>query len=483
MAVSNPITVQPPTLTANPASVAPGGALTVTWQGHGGATDWLALVPVGAADTSYVAWGFATGRTIDSTVFQIPGALAAGDYELRFFANNSWQRLAVSNVISVTAPGPSLTASPVGAAPGGTLNVAWQNISAPTPLDWVGLYAAGAADTSYITRWYSGGRSSDHTLKTLPADLNPGEYELRLFTNDSLTRLTTSNSFAVTAGPSVSASPVAVAAGASLTINWAGISAPTATDWVTLVPLNGLDTSYVVWSYTTGAASGSLSLAVPASAPSGTYEVRLYAENGFTRLAVSNLVSVGPTLTMSPTTVASGGSATVSWAGIIAPTATDWLALVPVNAPDAGYVAWGYASGSAEDGMLFVLPSNVPSGSYTLRFFAHNTLTRLAVSNIVTVTGPGPSLAVSPISTVPGGALSVAWKSIAAPTALDWIGVYQPDADDGSYLTRVFTNGSDNGSTSIDLPAVLATGSYELRLFTNNSFTRLAVSNGISVHP
>jgi hypothetical protein len=483
IAVSNSITVQPPTITASPAAVAAGGALTVTWQGHGGATDWLALVPVGAADTSYVAWAFATGRTTDGTVFPIPAGLAAGDYEVRFFANNSWQRLGVSNPVTVMAPAPSLTASPVGSTPGGTLTVSWQDIAAPTALDWIGLYTAGAADTGYITRWYTSGRATDRTPRTLPANLGSGEYELRLFTNDSLTRLTTSNRFTVAAGPSVSASPLAVAAGATLTVNWAGIDTPTATDWVTLIPLNGLDNSYVVWSYTTGASSGSLNLVLPASVPSGTYEVRLFAQNVFTRLAVSNIVTVGPTLSMTPAAIASGGTATVSWAGIVAPAATDWLALVPLNAPDASYVAWSYTSGLAEDRMLFVLPSTVPQGLYTLRFFAHNTTTRLAISDVVSVTGPGPSLSVSPATAVAGGALNVSWNALAAPTPLDWIGVYSVGADDGSYLTQLLTNGSASGNTSVSLPAVVATGPYELRLFSNGTFTRIAVSNGFTVKP
>jgi hypothetical protein len=56
-------------------------------------------------------------------------------------------------------------------------------------------------------------------------------------------------------------------------------------------------------------------------------------------------------------------------------------------------------------------------------------------------------------------------------------------ADDASYLMRVYTNGSTSGSASINLPGVLASGPYELRLFTNNTFTRLAVGNGFTVSP
>ena len=485
LAVSNTLITVPAvtTVTASPATVAPSGTLTVTWQGLAtpSPSDWLALVPTGAADASYVAWVYATGRTNDSTLFTLPATLPAGSYDVRLFANDTFTRLAVSPPVTVTGPGPSLAVSPVAIAPGGTLTVAWRNIAAPTALDWVGLYAEGAADASYVTRFYTSGRATDRTLATLPGSVPAGTYELRLFTNDTLTRLATSNAFAVAAGPSVTASPVAVAAGDTLTVTWAGLVAPTATDWVALVPLNGPDASFVAWSYTTGAADGTVGLALPTAVPWGTYELRLFRQDSWQRLAVSNTVAVDPTLVMSPTTVAPGGTVTVTWAGIPTPTPADWLALVPLNAPNANYVAWVYASGRAADSVLFVLPSALPAGSYDLRLFANNSWQRLAVSNVVTVTAPGPTLAVSPVTVVAGSTLTVTWQGIATPTVLDWIGVYAAGANDASYVTRVFTSGLASGSTPTVLPSVLTTGTYELRLFANNTFTRLALSNGLSV--
>jgi large repetitive protein len=348
-------------------------------------------------------------------------------------------------------------------------------------VDWIGVYAVGAPDTSDVTQFYTSGRASDRTLTVLPAALPTGSYELRLFANDTLTRLATSNAFAVAAGPSVSASPVTVPAGGTLTVTWAGIATPTATDWVTLVPLNAADASWVAWSYTTGAASGSLGLAIPATVPTGTYELRLFAQNGWQRLALSNTVTVGPTLAVTPTPVAPGGTVTVTWAGIPTPTPTDWLALVPLNAPDTSYVAWVSLNGRAGDRLLFVLPPALPAGPYDVRLFANNGWQRLAVSNVVTVTAPGPTLAVSPVAVVAGSALTVDWHGIAAPTATDWIGVYAVGAPDASYVTRGNTNGLASGTTTLGLPGGLATGAYDLRLFANNTFTRLAVSNGLAV--
>jgi hypothetical protein len=56
------------TLTAAPASLNPGGALTVSWTAPAGrpANDWIALYPVGAANTAYVWYQF-TGGTYCKT--------------------------------------------------------------------------------------------------------------------------------------------------------------------------------------------------------------------------------------------------------------------------------------------------------------------------------------------------------------------------------------------------------------------------------
>jgi len=272
-----------------------------------------------------------------------------------------------------------------------------------------------------------------------------------------------------------------VAAGSTLTVTWAGIATPTATDWVVLVPLTAPDASWVAWSYTTGAASGSLGLAIPSAVPSGTYQLRLFAQNGWQRLALSNTVTVGPTVALTPTPVAPGGTVTVTWAGIATPTPTDWLALVPLNAPDTSFVAWVYTNGRAGDSLLFVLPPTLVAGPYDLRLFAGGGGPALGVSNVVTVTAPGPTLAVSPVTVVATSSLTVDWHAIAAPTATDWIGVYAVGAPDASYVARVVTTGLTSGTTTLALPGGLAAGPYELRLFTNNTFTRLAVSNGLAV--
>src|SRR4029079_13161455 len=107
------------------------------------------------------------------------------------------------------------------------------------------------------------------------------------------TRLAFSNGFKVVAGAAILVSPTNATANSTLTVTWAGIAAPTSTDWVALVPLDAPNGSYVAWGFTTGAASGTLDLFVPASVPNGAYELRLFSNNTFNRLAVSNVIHIG----------------------------------------------------------------------------------------------------------------------------------------------------------------------------------------------
>src|SRR5947209_17294645 len=77
--------------------------------------DWLALYPTGAADTAFVDWFFlngtksapAAGLTTATVPFTLPNT--PGTYEVRFFSNNTYQRLGTTP--TVTVPPPSGTAA------------------------------------------------------------------------------------------------------------------------------------------------------------------------------------------------------------------------------------------------------------------------------------------------------------------------------------------------------------------------------------
>ena len=185
----------------------------------------------------------------------------------------------------------ALAATPSTVAAGKPLTVSWSGIASPTNADLVALYpSSNTGDTAHIAYRYTGGGASGSLMLTVPANAAPGTaYELRLWSNNGAQRLATSTPFNITAAPAptVSATPTPVKAGSALTVSWSGIAAPTNADLVALYPRSDTgDTAHIAYRYTGGAASGSLSLTVPANAvPGTTYELRLWSNNGAKRLA------------------------------------------------------------------------------------------------------------------------------------------------------------------------------------------------------
>lgn len=92
------------------------------------------------------------------------------------------------------------------------------------------------------------------------------------------------NTVVATGIVSFSVLPLSVNAGAQLSVSWNGISGPTSTDWIALYSAGAPDWAVRAWRYTNGAAAGSTTLAVPFGTPPGSYDVRLFANNSYTRL-------------------------------------------------------------------------------------------------------------------------------------------------------------------------------------------------------
>jgi hypothetical protein len=320
-------------------------------------------------------------------------------------------------------------------------------------------------------------------------------------TGTSTTTSTTTSTSTV-----LSVSPSSVAPGGSVTASWSGIASPTSTDWIGLYASGAANGSYLAWMYvscsqTAGSAkaSGSCAFPIPKTVAVGKYELRLFKADSYTRLATSPTLTVTTTtttttLSVTPTSVAAGSPVTATWSGIASPTAWDWIGLYAPGTADSAKLAWIYVSCSqtvgtakASGSCAFPIPKTVAAGMYELRLFGPGA-TRLATSPTFTVTTTTATLSVTPTSVAAGSSVTASWSGIASPTSTDWIGLYASGAADGSYLAWMYVSCSQtvgsakaSGSCAFKIPATVAAGTYQLRLFAANGYTRLATSNSFSV--
>ena len=349
LATSSVVTVtaaaSPPTpvITINggtdPVSVAAGSILTVgLTNGPGVRADFVLLVPAGSAamhwSGNYQYLNGSTTRPSSGTTtatlsFTAPASI--GDYEFRFYQNDTWTLLATSSVVTVTAapppPAPALTINggtvPVTVAGGSVLTVGVTN-GPGFRADYVLMVPAGSAATTWsgIYQYLSGSTTrpasgvTNATL-TFVAPSSGGTFEFRLFENDTWTLRATSTVVTVTAAtPMLSinggTAPVTVAGGSQLTVqvtNGPGFRA----DFVMMVPAGSAPTFWSgVYQYlsgnTTRPASGMTSATLTFAAPTsgGTFEFRLFENDTWTLRANSSVVTVTPMPTLTTVVHATG---------------------------------------------------------------------------------------------------------------------------------------------------------------------------------
>lgn len=119
-----------PTLTVSAPAAFPGNSVSVTLaDGPGNATDWIGLYPASASDGGPIYWRYLNGTTTPPVAgvraATVTFTLAtAGTYNFRLFRADTFERLAISANVVVTAPAvPIMSVSPAtldfGTAPPG----------------------------------------------------------------------------------------------------------------------------------------------------------------------------------------------------------------------------------------------------------------------------------------------------------------------------------------------------------------------------
>lgn len=385
-----------PSIAVSTTSVAPGASVTATLvDGLGGGSDWLALAAAGSPNTSYVQWVY-VGAGVSSRTWTVTMPSTAGTYEFRLFLNGGYTRGATSPTVSV-ASGPNPVPVLASTTPSTTI--------AGTGALTLTVRGSGFAPAS-VVRWNGSDRATTFVGSTeLRAAIPAGDVaaagiaQVTVFSPAPGGGLSAPAPFTITAATATLAvSATSVAAGASVTVTLTN-GYGGAGDWLALAATAAPNNSYLAYTYLgAGATTKTWTVSMPMTA--GTYEVRLFLNNGYTRAATSPAITVttaigsGPELSVSATTAAAGSAVTVTltdgYGG-----AADWLAFAPTSAPETSYLKYTYV-GAGVTTRTWTVTMPTTAGTYEFRLFPNNGYVRAATSPAITVTvGPVPEATVS----------------------------------------------------------------------------------------
>jgi subtilisin family serine protease len=273
-----------PSLTGTPAMVVGGTAVTVTLNnGLGGATDWIAFADVSAPNSSYVEWTY-VGAGVTSRMWTVTTPLTGGHYEFRLFPNDGYVRAATSSGVTVLAPVPVIASLNPSTAVAGTsslsLTVIGSNFTPGSVVRWNGSPRA----TTYVM-------PTQLTATISSADLaSAGTPQVTVFTPAPGGGTSNAVTFTVTQAATLTVNTSLVPRGGLVTVTLTG-GLGGASDWLAFAPTSASDSGYVEWTYVgSGVTTRTWTITAP-TAP-GTYEFRLFLNDGFTRAATSPTVTV-----------------------------------------------------------------------------------------------------------------------------------------------------------------------------------------------
>ncbi len=403
-------------LSSNPVGpVTPGTAVTLTWA-------------VTNTPSSCIATGDWTGAKATGGGSQAMGALnTIKSYTYTISCSNSTGSTIDTAVIQVlpNAPVVSLSVSPNSIFVGGTAIVTWSATNTPTSCtasgDWTGAKAASG----------SAGTGALNTAKTYLYSLS--------CTNAGGTGFANNVALSVTVPPapvvSLSANPISITTGGSSTLTWSATNNPTSCtasgDWTGAKSASGTQNTGAL----TTVKTYSYSLVCSNAGGSNTANTTVNVASG-TAPAVTPIV----TISVSPASIGTGSSATLSWS------ATNNPSSCTASGSWSGAKA---GSGSTNTGAM---PT---AGTFTYTLACSNTAGTNTKSAVLTVLAvPVVSISVAPASINTGSAATVTWSATASPTSCTASGSW---------------SGSKAASGSVSTGAIASAGSYTYTLSCTNT--------------
>lgn len=261
-----------------------GGAFSLTVKGSG------------FVSSSVVRWNGANRSTTFVNSTELRAAItaadvsAAGTAQLSVFSPAPGGGLSSSVPFTIAVSTAALSVSATQVTGGTNVTVTLTNGFGGAG-DWLALASTSASNNSYLKYIYLGAGVTTTTW-TVAMPLVAGTYEFRLFLNNSYLRAATSAPITVGGGvqPQLSVSATSGTPGSPVTVTLTN-GYGGATDWIAFASTTASDRSYIQYIYVgSGVTTRTWTINLPATP--GTYEFRLFPNNGYVRAATSPAVTV-----------------------------------------------------------------------------------------------------------------------------------------------------------------------------------------------
>jgi len=387
--------------------------------------------------------------TSGTSPFVLPTSMALGTYQLRLLAGDGVTLQAIGNTFTV---GPPVTISGTATASGAVF--AGVKFTASNGGTCTTSNSSGQYSCTVLQGWSGTVTPSFTNFTFTPA--------LQNYTNVAAN--TTAQNYDASSSAQLSTSPTALAVGGTVTATWSNATT-SGNHWLGLfAPGSGsaLSTSSAPGT----AASGSVPFVLPTSMAQGTYQLRLLAGDVTTLLAVGNTFTVGPPVTVSGTTTASGAV----------------FAGVKFTASNGGTCTTSNSSGQYSctvlQGWSGTVTPTFPNFTLTP---ASRDYTNVAANTTAQSYDASSSaqLSSSPTVVATGGTVTATWSN-ATTSGNHWLGLFAPGSS-SALSTSSAPGTAASGSVPFVLPTSMAQGTYQLRLLAGDVTTLLAVGNSFAV--
>ena len=478
-----------------PATVRPGDSFTATVFAGNSATDWVALFAQGAQNTPLPSnWRYVPLPRPNMQSFMAPTTV--GSYELRLFANDTYTLIGKCTFQVVASPALKINDVTVNEGNAGTTNANFTVTLSPTSSVTVTVNWQTANGTATEPSDYSMGSGSltfgpGESTKTVTVMVNadtvsePNETFLVSLSGASGAPISDSQGQGTIVdddAPPVVTCPATVNPGASFTATVTGGSS--ARDWIAMYA-QGAPNSPVPpnWRYVPLPRPNNQTFT--ASMTPGSYELRLFQNESYTLLGKCPFqVAVVPLLSINDGSVTEGNAGTVNanFTVTLSPTAGG---TVTVNFATASNTAMSPSDYASNTGTLTFLAGEATKGvtvqvnGDTTQEPSETFFVNLSGATGGAAIGDGqgqgtildddaPPVVTCPATVNPGASFTATVTG--GSSALDWIAMYAQGAPNSPVPPnwRYVPLPRPNNQT---FTASMTPGSYELRLFQNDSYT------------